>query len=62
MEIINPSDNVMDLGICMSSNCSFESISTTCVKKMYRLVWLDFMNVYHQRNDYDDLIQITCPV
>ena len=24
MEIINPSDNVLDLGIFMSSNCSFE--------------------------------------
>ena len=24
MKIINPSDNVLDLGIFMSSNCSFE--------------------------------------
>ena len=42
MEIINPSDNVMDLGICMSSNCSFESISTTCVKKNVQTCMVGF--------------------
>ena len=34
MEIINPSDNVLDLGIFMSSNCSFEfHIQNLCKKK-----------------------------
>ena len=33
MEIINPSDNVLDLGIFMSSNCSFEfHIQNLCKK------------------------------
>ena len=33
MEIINPSDNVLDLGIFMSSNCSFEfHIQNLCTK------------------------------
>ena len=33
MEIINPSDNVLDLGIFMSSNCSFEfHIKNLCKK------------------------------
>ena len=33
MEIINPSDNVLDLGIYMSSNCSFEfHIQNLCKK------------------------------
>ena len=33
MEFINPSDNVLDLGICMSSNCSFEfHIQNLCKK------------------------------
>ena len=33
MEIINPSDNVLDLGICMYSNCSFEfHIQNLCKK------------------------------
>ena len=33
MEIINPSYNVLDLGICMSSNCSFEfHIQNLCKK------------------------------
>ena len=35
MEIINPSDNVMDIGICMSSNCSFEfHINNLCKKNV----------------------------
>ena len=33
MEIINPSDNVLDLGIFMSSNCSFKfHIQNVCKK------------------------------
>ena len=33
MEIINPSDNVLDLGIFMSSKCSFEfHINNLCKK------------------------------
>ena len=35
MEIINPSDNVLELGIFMSSNCSFlSSTSKTYVKNV----------------------------
>ena len=44
MEIINPSD-VLDLGIFMSSNCSFEFH----IQKMFKVVWLDLKNLYYQR-------------
>ena len=37
MEIINPSDNVLDLGIFMSSNCSFEFLIQTLCKKCSNL-------------------------
>ena len=49
MEIINPSDNVLDLDIVMSSNCSFEFHIQNLCKKNFKLVWLDLMNLYHQR-------------
>ena len=48
MEIINPSDNVLDLGIFMSSNCSFEFHIQNLCKNMFKLVWLDLKNLYHQ--------------
>ena len=39
MEIINPSDNVLDLGIFMSSNCSFEfHIQNLCKKWILRTI------------------------
>ena len=41
MEIINHSDNVLDLGIFMSSNCSTSKIFV----KMFKLVWLDLKNL-----------------
>ena len=56
MEIINPSDNVLDLGIFMTSNCSFEFHSQNLCKKMFKLVWLDPKNLYHQRQSYYDAI------
>ena len=37
MEIINPSDNVLDLGIFMSSNCSFEFYIQNLYKKCSNL-------------------------
>ena len=37
MEIINPSDNVLDLGIFMSSNCSFEFHIQNLYKKISNL-------------------------
>ena len=37
MEIINPSDNVLDLGIFMSSNCSFEFHIPNLYKKCSNL-------------------------
>ena len=41
MEIINPSDNVLDLGICLSSNCSFEfHIKNLCKKCTNLSVWI----------------------
>ena len=45
MEIIYPSDNVLDLGIFMSSNCSFEFHIQNLCKKMFKLVWLDLKNL-----------------
>ena len=40
MEIINPSDNVLDLGIFMSSNCSFEfHINNLCKKCSHSSGW-----------------------
>ena len=57
MEIINPSDNVLDLGIFMSSKCYFEFHIQNLCKKMFKLVWLDLKNLYHQRlYYYDDII------
>ena len=47
MEIINPSDNVLDLGIFMSSNWSFELHIKKTYVKMYIPVWLDLKNFYH---------------
>ena len=41
MEIINPSDNVLDLGIFMSSNCSFEFHINNLYKKCTNLAgWI----------------------
>ena len=41
MEIINPSDNVLDLGIFMSSNCSFEfHIQNLCKKCSNMYGWI----------------------
>ena len=41
MEIINPSDNVLDLGIFMSSNCSFEfHIQNLCKKCSNLYGWI----------------------
>ena len=37
MEILNPSDNVLDLGIFMSSNCSFEFHINNLYKKCSNL-------------------------
>ena len=38
MEIIKPSDNVLDLGIFMPSNCSFEFHIQNLCKKMFKLL------------------------
>ena len=41
MEIISPSDNVLDLDICMSSNCSFEfHIQNLCKKCSNLSCWI----------------------
>ena len=41
MEIINPSDNVLELGIFMSSNCSFEfHIKSLCKKSSNLSGWI----------------------
>ena len=39
-EIINPTNNVLNLGIFMTGDCSFEFHIKMCVK-MYKHIWLD---------------------
>ena len=41
MEIINPSDNVLHLGIFMSSNCSFAFHIQSLCNFFFKLAWLD---------------------
>ena len=40
-DIIPHSENVLDLGITMSSNCSFDAHIDKLSKKMQKLSWLD---------------------
>ena len=50
MNIVGPSTHVRDLGVSMSSNCTFDFHISNLYKRCSNLAGLDSQNIYYTRS------------